>query len=146
MNPDPSRTPQTLARDVLLLQAKLLLDAARDLALSPLTLGAALLDFALSGRQAPRYFRMVLRFGERSDEWIDLWSGARDAQAPQRENVDALLARVEDVIRDPATGARRARVLKRWAERELRRRIEASSSTGDGSARQPISKPPRDET
>ena len=130
MNPDPSRTPQTLARDVLLLQAKLLLDAARDLALSP----------------APRYFRMVLRFGERSDEWIDLWSGARDAQAPPRENVDALLARVEDVIRDPATGARRARVLKRWAERELRRRIEASSSTGDGAARQPISKPPRDET
>lgn len=128
MNPDPARTPQTLTRDVLLLQVKLLLDAARDLALSPLTLGAALLDFVLSGRQAPRYFRMVLRFGQRSDEWIDLWSGARDAQAPQRENVDALLARVEEVVRDPATGARRARVLKRWAEREVRRRIEAPSA------------------
>ncbi|MGA9420871.1 MAG: hypothetical protein WBW61_00805 [Rhodanobacteraceae bacterium] len=121
MNPDRARTPRSLARDVLLLQLKLLLDALRDLALGPLALSAALLDFVLSKRQAPRYFRGVLRAGERSDEWIDLWSGARDAAGGQRENVDALLARIEEVIRDPRTGTRRARVLKRWAERQLLR-------------------------
>ncbi len=40
---------------------------------------------------------------------------------PPRENVDTLLARVEEVVRDPQTGARRARVLKRWAERQMAR-------------------------
>lgn len=48
-----------------------------------------------------------------------MWFGARDEQLPQRANVDALPARVEDVVRDPTTGARRARVLKRWAERQV---------------------------
>ena len=127
MNPDASHTPHSLVRAVLLLQLKLLLGALRDLVLSPLTLAAAALDFVLSGHQSPRWFRFVLRLGERSDEWIDLWSGAHDAPSPQRENVDALLARVEEVVRDPQTGARRARVLKRWAERQVsraRRRIE----------------------
>jgi hypothetical protein len=72
----------------------------------------------------------MLRLGERSDEWIDLWAAARNAKAPRRENVDALLARVEEVVNDPQTGARRARVLKRWAERQMRRareRIEAEA-------------------
>src|SRR5690606_32834271 len=109
-------------REVLLLQAKLLLDAARDVALSPLTLAAATLDFVLLKQQAPRYFRGVLRLGERSDEWIDLWSAARGPQAPPRENVEALLSRVEQVVRDPRSGTRRARVLKRWAERQVRAR------------------------
>jgi hypothetical protein len=130
MNPEPTRTRKTLARDVLLLQAKLLLDAARDVALSPLTLAAATLDFVLSKQQAPRYFRGVLRLAERSDEWIDLWSAARSPQAPPRENVEALLSRVEQVVRDPHTGARRARVLKRWAERQVRARLR---SDGHGS-------------
>ena len=135
MNPEPARTPRSLAKDVFLLQVKLLLDAGRDLILSPVTLAAALLDFALSGRQTPRYFRMVLRLGERSDDWIDLWSGARDPQSPQRENVDALLARVEEVVRDPQTGARRARVLKRWAERQVaraRQRLEIENASRNG--------------
>lgn len=130
MNPDPARTPKTLARDVLFLQGKLLLDAARDLALSPLTLGAAALDLAFSKQQAPRYFRAVLRLGERSDAWIDLWSAARDPQDPPRENVEALLSRVEEVVRDPQTGARRARVLKRWAERQVRARLRMAGPSG----------------
>ncbi len=137
MNPDPARTPRALARAVAMLQLKLLLDALRDFVLSPLALAAALLDFVLAWRQKPRFFHAVLRLGERTDEWIDLWSGARDTQSPQRENVDALLLRVEEVVRDPQTGARRARVLKRWAERQLaraRRRVEAAPRTRDPAA------------
>ncbi|MGA8278282.1 MAG: hypothetical protein WB784_08815 [Rhodanobacteraceae bacterium] len=133
MNPDQARPPRSLIRDVLLLQLKLLLDALRDIALGPLALSAAMLDFLLSRRQTPRYFRLVLRLGERSDEWIDLWSGARDAPDEPRENVDALLGRVEEVIRDPRTGARRARVLKRWAERQLRRARQQADMGPKGS-------------
>lgn len=121
MNPEPARTKRSLARDVLLLQLKLLLDALRDLALSPLTLGAAFLDFLFSKKQAPRYFHAVLKFGERTDEWIDLWSAARGRDSETRANVDNLMVRVEEMVSDPSLGARRARVLKRWAERQLAR-------------------------
>ena len=119
-------TPSTpvrrkLIRDVLLLQVKLLLGAARDLALTPVTLTAAAIDFVFAGRQPPKFFYLVMRLGERSDHWIDTWSAARGEHEPARENVEALLSRVEGVVRDPQSGARRARVLKRWAERQMAR-------------------------
>ena len=110
-----------LIRSVLMLAPKLLLGAGRDLVLIPLAVTAAALDLAMLRQQAPRYYRMVLQFGEHTDHWIDMWSGARDPASGHRENVDALLARVEEVVRDPQTGARRARVLKRWAERQVAR-------------------------
>ena len=119
--PDLSATRKTLIRDVVILQFKLLLGAARDLALTPVTLAAALLDLVWSKRQAPRYFHLVLRLGEQSDKGIDVWSAARHGETPQRGNVDALLASVEEVVRDPKVGAYRARVLKRWAERQVSR-------------------------
>ena len=121
MNPEPTHMVGRLIRTVALLLLKLLLGAARDLVLIPLALAAALLDLVLLKQHEPRFFRDVLQLGEHTDGWIDMWSGARGEQSPQRENVDALLARVEEVVRHPQTGARRARVLKRWAERQLSR-------------------------
>jgi hypothetical protein len=110
-----------LIRGVLMLAPKLLLGAGRDLVLIPLAVTAAALDLAMLRQQSPRHFRRVLQLGEHTDRWIDMWSGARDPQEGQRENVDALLARVEQVVRDPQTGARKARILKRWAERQVSR-------------------------
>ena len=121
MNPEQKRTAGALVRAVVLLQLKLLLNAARDLVLIPLALIAAGADLVLLKTDEPRFFRAVLRLGELSDRWIDVWSGGREAHEDPRENVDALLARVEDVVRDPQAGARRARVLKRWAERQVSR-------------------------
>lgn len=125
VKPQPAErkpTPaQHLIRDVALLQLKLLLDALRDVVLSPITLGAAAIDLLLSGQREPRLFRAALRMGERSDAWIDLWSAARERDAPHARNVDDLLAIVEQALADPKTSARRARVLRRWAERQARR-------------------------
>jgi hypothetical protein len=139
MNRDPT-TARALIRDVALLQLKLLLDALRDLALSPLALAAAGVDLALIKRQPPRYFRAVLRFGGQTDHWIDVWSGGRDETAPGHENVDSLMARVEDIIRDPQTGARQARILKRWATRQAtraHRQAVARLTAGSGTAPPP---------
>lgn len=123
-----------LVRAVATLQIKLLLDTLRDLALSPIALAAALTDMAMLKRQRPRYFRAVLRFGARSDRWIDVWSGGEEEYVPARESVDALLLRVEEVVRDPQAGARRARVLRRWAERQLiRARKRAGTQNADRS-------------
>lgn len=140
MHPDLATTRKTLIRDVVILQFKLLLGAARDLAVAPVTLTAAAIDLILSRRQAPRYFQQVLRFGEHSDRWIDVWSAGRGKEEPQRGNVDALLASVEEVVRDPKVGAYRARVLKRWAERQVtraRQRARLEGSPADTADRKP---------
>jgi len=121
MSTEPKTDTRGLLRNILILQLKLLIEAARDLALSPLTLAAGLLDLALAKRQSPRYFEQISRFGQRSDEWIDLWASGRPGQPAQPGSVDALLASVEQVVSDPQSGARKARVLKRWAERQLSR-------------------------
>jgi len=121
MDNEQKRTAVALIKAVALLQVKVLLGAARDLVLGPAALIAALIDLVLLQSQEPRFFRAALRLGERSDAWIDVWSHGRAPGEPPRENVEALLARVEDVVRDPQSGARRARVLRRWAERQVAR-------------------------
>ena len=118
---EQKRSATALIKSVAILQLKLLLDAARDLALAPTAIAAALLDLVLIKHREPRFFRNVLRIGEHSDRWIDVWSGGRDADETHRENVDALISRVEEIVRDPEIGARRARVLRRWAERQMSR-------------------------
>ncbi|HVT33099.1 MAG TPA: hypothetical protein VHE32_10650 [Rhodanobacteraceae bacterium] len=126
---DQKRSAVALIKSVAILQLKLLLDTVRDLALAPTAIAAALLDLLLIKHQDPRFFRSVLRIGEYSDRWIDVWSGGRHPDEPQRENVDALIARVEEVVRDPEIGARRARVLRRWAERQMARARQRTAAT-----------------
>lgn len=112
-----------LIRAVVVLQLKLGLSALRDLVLIPVALIAALFDFVRLREFEPRFFRQVLHLGERSDRYIDVWYHDEPDAAP-RENVDALLSRVETVVRDRDEGARQARVLKRWAERQMQRARE----------------------
>lgn len=122
-----------LVRDALAFQLKVLLDALRDLVLSPLSLLAALVDLLFAGSRKPALFYAVMRLGERSEHWIDLWSaGARsDAGAAEDPamNVDGLLARVETLVRDPAAGKKNAQVLKRWARMRLNK---SRREMGDG--------------
>ncbi len=119
-----------LARDLLGFQLKLLIDALRDLVTSPIALAAALLDLLLIRQQSPRHFRSVLRLGKRSEDWIDLWSSAYDEHT-RPENVDAVLDSVQQLLRDPRLGARKARVLRRWAERQMRQRRVAAPPSSD---------------
>ena len=101
MDKEQKQTATQLIKAVAILQLKVLLGAARDLAVGPAAIAAALVDLVLLKEQKPRFFAMVLKFGEQSDRYIDVWSGARDADEDPRENVDALIARVETVVRDP---------------------------------------------
>ena len=135
MNPDQKRKARGLARSVVVLQLKLLLGAGRDLVLIPLALVAAVFDLLRLKTREPEYFRQVLQFGEHTDRWIDVWYAEHDgAKSEPRENVDSLLRRVEEVVRDPQRGGREARVLKRWAERQVQRARERASQVGKDSA------------
>ncbi len=140
-----------LVRDVAQFQFKLLLDALRDVVLSPLALIAGALDLLLLRAQPPRFFRTVMRAGRRSEEWIDLWAAlARDRYGVEPERVDAMIAHVEAVLRDPRTGSRKARVLRRWLERQWRHAravppagAAPASGSPHGNALEPQSPPTR---
>ncbi|MDX1442925.1 MAG: hypothetical protein R3270_04000 [Gammaproteobacteria bacterium] len=89
-------------RDVLLFQGKLLVDGLRDLLLSPVSIGAALIDLIVPGDDKGRRFYSVVRFGRRTEQWINLF-GAADRHDPEKQmtGVDAIADELEAMIRDP---------------------------------------------
>lgn len=59
--------------DVVVFQFKLAADGLRDILLSPLSLFAAILGLISGGDDPYRYYRQVLRFGRRTEVWINLF-------------------------------------------------------------------------
>lgn len=117
-----------LLRDLLAFQLKLFLDALRDVVLSPVSLAAAVVDGLRGRRDRDGLFYRALRLGRRSEDWIDLWAAAREPGEPAPENVDALLARIEFLVRDPRAGARQAVVLRRWLARQRSRNLRTTQA------------------
>lgn len=94
-----------LIRDVLIFQLKLWLDGFKDLVLSPLSIGAAILDL-LSG-PGPKGYRLyrVLRRGERFDLWLNLYRGSGAAESSgeglfggSEPGDDTMLGRLESMV------------------------------------------------
>lgn len=108
-----------LARDVVVFQIKLGMEALLDLTLIPASLAAAALDLVLGNWRQPRWFHAVLRFGERCERRIDLWGVAADDTAGTGPQVEAVLRSIETLIRQPVTGPQKLRELRRWAATKL---------------------------
>jgi hypothetical protein len=89
-------------RDVVVFQGKLLIDGLRDLLLSPVSIFAALIDLLVPGDDGGKRFYGVVRFGRRTERWINLF-GAADPRDPDKppSAVDALLDELEVLMRDP---------------------------------------------
>lgn len=132
MRPPDTDPTSRLVRDVARFQLKLWLEAGRDLVLIPVSLVAALIDLVFAKQSPPRLFRQVITVGRRSDDWIDLW-GTVDAER-KVENVDAVMARVERMLRDPRTSSRQARALVRWMEMALARQRRQAAEPGSAVA------------
>ncbi len=115
-----------IVHDVVVFQVKLGLEAVLDLALIPASLGAAALDFVVGNWRRPRLFHAVLRFGERCEDWIDLWGVAANSVEEPRTTVDAAVHSLEAMIRDPRIGPQTVRTLRRWAAMKL------AGEAGDG--------------
>lgn len=62
-----------LLRDGLVFMGKLWLDSLKDLTLSILALVAIVIDLARAGRQEPHLFQRVMQYGQRFDQWLDLY-------------------------------------------------------------------------
>lgn len=89
-------------RDVVVFQVKLVVDGLRDLLLSPLSIGAALIDLLVPGDDGGKRFYSVVRFGRRTEQWINLF-GAADRHGPEDvpKGIDVLLHELETLVRDP---------------------------------------------
>jgi len=107
-----------LARDVIVFQVKLGMEALLDITLIPVSLAAAGVDLLLGNWRQPRWFHAVLRFGERCERRIDLWGVADDGTDPTTE-IDAVMRGIETLMRNPRTGPQKVRELRRWAALKL---------------------------
>lgn len=76
-----ARTRWVILRDLLIFQIKLVLDGAKDIVLSPLSLAAAALDLFFPGSRPGHRFYAVMRMGEKYDRWLSLFAAADKANA-----------------------------------------------------------------
>ena len=67
----PSRW--TLLRDMVVFQAKLFIDGLRDFVLLPVSFIAGIVDIVTGGPRTGERFYSVVRWGRRSERWIDLF-------------------------------------------------------------------------
>jgi hypothetical protein len=98
----------TLIRDVVVLQAKLVVDGFRDLLLVPASLVAAIVSL-VSGdkdRPGPQFYRLI-GLGKQSERWIDLFKAYENAPEELRRdnefavsNMDELVDRFESFVVD----------------------------------------------
>ena len=95
----------TLARDIAVLQVKLIVDGLRDFILVPISLVAGLISLFRAGDPSGNEFYNLLRVGKRSERWINLFEAAD--RVPERaegrvrfpdEDIDALVGRVESFV------------------------------------------------
>lgn len=145
MNDVPQTTEEpterwTLARDIAVLQAKLLIDGLRDLLLVPASLAMGLVSLLSTekGRPAP-YFYQLLDLGKQTERWINLFGALENAPADIRQvepfpdaDMDVLVGRLEKFMVDEhKRGGLTAQAKERLDEviRRMNRRRDARGST-----------------
>lgn len=98
-----------VVRDVIVLQAKLVVDGLRDFALVPISLLAALVDLFDSSVPPGTHFYRVVRMGRRTERWIDLFGAAPPAEREEEgdeeyglkdHGLDDLVEKVEGVVKE----------------------------------------------
>ena len=101
--PQPELTRITLARDIIVLQAKLVVDGLRDLILVPTSLIVGLISLLSfeDGRPGTEFYRL-LHLGKRSERWINLFGALQNAPPDTDEfkgfpdaDMDEIVSRLE---------------------------------------------------
>jgi hypothetical protein len=144
---ESSESPRwDLIRSSLLFQLKLLADGLRDFLLVPVSIGATIVGLLRSGTQPEREFERVLDFGRQTERWINLF-GTHEPfeQAGQAGNLDQLVTRAEQLVRDQAREGdvpeQAAAALQNALDTLQRRAREAGIGRDDGARLQSNGKP-----
>jgi hypothetical protein len=97
----------TLIRDFAVFQVKLVFDGMRDVLLVPVSLIAAVVSLVKGGASPSSEFYDLLRFGHRSERWINLFGAASQyhGAAGEEDNfaiedIDVVVSRVEAFMVD----------------------------------------------
>jgi len=99
MNDKPKGPREMLVRDTAVLQLKLMVDGLRDAVLIPVSLVAAALGLIRGGDDADREFQRVLKWGRRSERWINLFGHQSPlGRTHPSASMDLMLDRVEQVV------------------------------------------------
>lgn len=127
-----------LARDLIVFQAKLVVDGLRDVLLAPIAFLAALID-VLGRPSRGGVFYGLLRFGRQTDRWIDLFAAGREDDEDHAGDrlglIDEAVDRLEEVVleqyrRGELTST--ARDLLGRATDQLQRYVEGAPPSAGG--------------
>jgi len=131
----------TLIRDILIFQAKMLLEALRDVLLPVATLIAGGAGMILSAERPERYFHEVLRLGARFDVWLNLFGPighpGRAGVLAADAGVDRTLRYLENLLREQHRRGQVTRQAKqaidRWLD-QVEGAVRATRGDRDGKA------------
>ncbi|MCF8470577.1 MAG: hypothetical protein K9G30_07315 [Parvibaculum sp.] len=102
---EPDVTRWILLRDVTVFQGKLVLDNLKDILLSPVSLGAALISLFNREGETGRQFYDVLHAARRAEDWINKYGEADRLPPPgfavkqEGESLDAAVNRLEELVK-----------------------------------------------
>ncbi len=102
----PAMSRTTLARDIVVLQAKLLVDGLRDLILVPASLIVGIVSMvSYNDKQPGAEFYRLLHVGKQSEHWINLFGALKNAPPDLEEvkgfpdaNMDEIVGRLENYM------------------------------------------------
>lgn len=104
-NPEPVANRWTLIRDMVAFQFKLVVDGFRDFILIPSSLVAGLLSLIKGNPRQDNDFYELMRLGQRSEHWINLFGAAKPIEGSRASEVrlptgdlDQALAKLEDFV------------------------------------------------
>ena len=104
---EPKPLPaRVLIRDLMILHFKLALDGLKDFVLSPLAVGAAVLDILAGPQPDGHRLYKVLYWGEKFDLWLNLYGAAGGAESSgeglyggSRAGDNTLIGRLEKLVK-----------------------------------------------
>jgi hypothetical protein len=104
MEPDPPERSDypdrwTLIRDLVVLQAKLIVDGFRDLLLVPASLVAGIWSLVSgeTGRPGPQFYQLI-SLGKQSELWIDLFKAYENAPEEVRREHELAVSNLDELV------------------------------------------------
>ncbi len=135
--PDISRWD--LIKDMLVFQAKLAIDAIRDLFLSPVSIICGLADIFIGNSLSKSYFHKLMNIGHQTDSWLNLFGNhnksgnnltVRNKQKTTVDmNVEQLFSHVESLLKEQHSKGGLTASTKASIDRYLNKIVEKKSSS-----------------
>lgn len=133
---EPKIARWDLIRDMLVFQAKLAIDAIRDLFLSPVSIICGLADIFLGNSLSKSYFHKLMNIGHQTDSWLNLFGNhnkgtknftVKNKQTTVDMNVDQLFSHVESLLKEQHGKGGLTATTKASIDRYLNKIVEKKS-------------------